>query len=163
MRGEIIVSKLKSYTKEELQDVLNNCITLKEVLEKLGLSGVGNNYKTLHKYIELYELSTEHIDCNRKYAFSHNKYDTKEKFLKAAKDGICKIKPRLIIEKLVSYGIKEYKCETCGIDSWNGLPIKLELHHKNGIHNDDKLDNWQLLCPNCHSQTDNYRALNIKK
>ena len=42
-------------------------------------------------------------------------------------------------------------------------PIPLELHHKNGINSDNSLTNLELLCPNCHALTDNYRAKNIKK
>ena len=41
-----------------------------------------------------------------------------------------------------------------------GQPIKLELHHINGNHNDNRLENLQFLCPNCHSFTDNYRGKN---
>ena len=158
-----IISKLEYYTKEELQDVLNTSNTFKEVLEKVGLTSIGNNYKTLHKYIEKHDLSTEHIDNNRGFVTSHAKYTSKESFINAIENGICKIKPRPIIERLVKYGLKEYRCEICGIDSWNNKPIVLELHHKNGNHDDGKLSNLQLLCPNCHSQTDNFRALNISK
>jgi 5-methylcytosine-specific restriction endonuclease McrA len=32
----------------------------------------------------------------------------------------------------------------------------LQLHHVNGDGTDDRIDNLQLLCPNCHSQTDSY-------
>ena len=38
----------------------------------------------------------------------------------------------------------------------------MELHHINGNHNDNRLENLQLLCPNCHAYTDNYRGKNIK-
>lgn len=34
-------------------------------------------------------------------------------------------------------------------------------YNKNGDHDDNQLSNLQILCPNCHSQTDNFRALNI--
>lgn len=34
----------------------------------------------------------------------------------------------------------------------------MELHHINGNHFDLRLENLQLLCPNCHAQTDNYRG-----
>jgi predicted HNH restriction endonuclease len=39
-------------------------------------------------------------------------------------------------------------------------PIPLELHHITGINNDHRLENLQMLCPNCHAFTDNYRGKN---
>lgn len=52
---------------------------------------------------------------------------------------------------------QEGKCAECGLQSWQGKPITLELHHINGIHGDDREENLIFLCPNCHSQTDNFR------
>ena len=45
--------------------------------------------------------------------------------------------------------------------NWDGdnNPI-LELHHKDGNHNNNTLENCLLLCPNCHSLTDNYKFKN---
>lgn len=37
-------------------------------------------------------------------------------------------------------------------------PIALELHHINGIKDDLRIENLQILCPNCHAFTDNYRG-----
>lgn len=34
--------------------------------------------------------------------------------------------------------------------------IPLELHHKDGNHYNNDLANLEILCPNCHAQTDNY-------
>ena len=34
------------------------------------------------------------------------------------------------------------------------------MHHINGINTDNRLENLQLLCPNCHALTDNYRGKN---
>jgi len=48
-------------------------------------------------------------------------------------------------------------CQSCGISEWKGNEIVLELHHKDGNGENDDLENLTLLCPNCHSQTDNYR------
>lgn len=56
---------------------------------------------------------------------------------------------------LVEFGYKEWKCDCCGNTEWMGQKIPLEVHHVNGGSN--KLDNIQLLCPNCHAQTPNYR------
>lgn len=63
-------------------------------------------------------------------------------------------------DRLFESGLKEYKCECCGISEWQGKPITLQVHHINGNHFDNSLENIQILCPNCHSQTDNYCAKN---
>lgn len=42
-----------------------------------------------------------------------------------------------------------------------GKPIALELHHVNGVKDDLRIENLQILCPNCHAFTDNYRGKNI--
>lgn len=60
--------------------------------------------------------------------------------------------------RLLKEGLKEYKCEMCGNTEWQGKPIPLELHHINGDHSDLRIENLQILCPNCHAFTDNYRG-----
>lgn len=53
-----------------------------------------------------------------------------------------------------------YKCFSCKNDKWLGKPITLELHHNDGNYKNNTLLNLSLLCPNCHSFTDNYKAKN---
>ena len=65
--------------------------------------------------------------------------------------------------KLLQEGYKEYKCERCGLTLWLNNPIPLELHHKDGNHNNNTLENYELLCPNCHALTDSYRGKNSSK
>lgn len=61
-------------------------------------------------------------------------------------------------QKLLKEGIKEHICECCGNTIWNGQPIVLEVHHKDGDRSNNELENLQLLCPNCHSMTSNWRG-----
>ena len=59
--------------------------------------------------------------------------------------------------RILRDGIKENKCERCGnTGMWFGSPLTLQLHHKDGNSRNHKLDNLELLCPNCHTQTDTW-------
>lgn len=62
--------------------------------------------------------------------------------------------------RLLNEGIKENKCEICGISSWMDKPIQLQLDHIDGNPHNHKLENLRLLCPNCHSQTKTYCGKN---
>jgi hypothetical protein len=63
-------------------------------------------------------------------------------------------------KRLVSAGLKGTSCERCGIDEWEGSPLSIQLHHVNGVKDDNRLENLELLCPNCHSQTENWGGRN---
>jgi hypothetical protein len=64
--------------------------------------------------------------------------------------------------RLIKDGIKEEKCEVCGITEWNGKRVSFELDHIDGNRTNHKIENLRIICPNCHSQTHTYRARNIK-
>lgn len=63
-----------------------------------------------------------------------------------------------------SYLIEKYgnKCMDCGWCEVNKTSnkIPIELEHIDGNSENNILDNLKLLCPNCHSLTSTYRALN---
>jgi len=66
----------------------------------------------------------------------------------------------LVKQRIVKENLIEYKCKKCGIDSWQGESIVLDLDHINGNNRDNRLTNLRYLCPNCHSQTDTYKGRN---
>lgn len=70
---------------------------------------------------------------------------------------------KTIKKKLLEKGYLKYNCNFCKINNWNNKEIVLELNHINGINTDNRIENLELLCPNCHSQTNNFRGRNINK
>lgn len=54
------------------------------------------------------------------------------------------------------------KCQLCGWGIKNEYTNKypLEVHHIDGDYANNKEENLQLLCPNCHSLTESYKAHN---
>lgn len=63
-------------------------------------------------------------------------------------------------ERIIREGLKKDECERCGTSEWLGKPLSPQLHHVNGDGLDNRLENLQLLCPNCHAQTDNWGGRN---
>jgi predicted nucleic acid-binding Zn ribbon protein len=57
------------------------------------------------------------------------------------------------------YGEKCSKCGWCEVNPTSGK-IPIELEHKDGNSENNELENLELLCPNCHSLTPTYKALN---
>lgn len=56
---------------------------------------------------------------------------------------------------------REHKCEKCLNEKWFEEPIVLEVDHVDGNRKNNSRENLKLLCPNCHSQTPNWRGRNI--
>lgn len=41
--------------------------------------------------------------------------------------------------RLFAAGLKENRCEECGISEWRGRPLNAALHHRNGVRDDNRL------------------------
>ena len=83
-----------------------------------------------------------------------------ELYLVRGRESTCRthLKRRLLAE-----GLKTSRCEECGVAEWRGRPLSMALHHINGDGRDNRLENLQLLCPNCHSQTENFSGRGRKR
>lgn len=64
---------------------------------------------------------------------------------------------------LLRDGLKTARCEGCQGSEWVGKPMPLELHHINGNPFDNRIENLQMLCPNCHALTDNHAGRGIRR
>lgn len=113
------------------------------------MRAAGGNHATLRKYAErVWLIPTDHFDPHAvqriqlatrvprplsEYLTEHSSYSRGA------------LKRRLFAE-----GFKERRCELCGVgERWRGRPMSLVLDHMNGVADDNRLENLQIVCPNC--------------
>lgn len=54
------------------------------------------------------------------------------------------------------------KCSCCGqLPIWNNKPLELQLDHIDGNSDNNFPNNLRLLCPNCHTQTENFGSRGV--
>lgn len=148
-------SKIYSISDEEFCKLVSESNSYSDILRALGLgTNGGSSTDILKKRIAELNCSIEHF--NRKVNSKRQNYTLEEILVEnSTYANITSLKRRLINEEKL-----EYKCALCGIDSWLGNPLSLQLDHINGVNNDHRLCNLRFLCPNCHSQTETYAGRN---
>ncbi len=141
-------------TDDEFIKITNESVSMAEACSKVGIHF--NTFKRRAVKLGCYNpnqggknkekpwMSERKIDIQEILDGKHPQYQT------------YKLKKRLYLE-----GLKQNKCEVCGVDKWNGSVIECELDHIDGNSKNHSLDNLRILCPNCHSQTETFRAKNI--
>lgn len=148
-----MVNKIDLLSDSEFEKLISKCSCISDVLEHLGYSTNGNSWGNKIVKERMEKLDLFFIKANPNYGKAGKALPLSSILIKDSEYNRTKLKERLVEE-----GLKEYKCECCGISEWNGKYLALQLHHINGIHNDNRLTNLQLLCPNCHVQTDNFAS-----
>ena len=142
----------RQYSKEELEEIVRKSKSDGDVAEAIGYNrDSGSARQSIHMMYEEYGFDISH--------FNRQPWNKGNYLFEDLKLGVYKKRDSLI-NMLISQ--RGRKCECCGMTQWLGKDINLEVHHKDGNHINNDQDNLQLLCPNCHSYTDNWRG-RIKK
>lgn len=149
----------RRYTIDDLRVAVRDNSSIAGVLRQLGLKPLGGNYRTINHLIDEYSIDTSHFTgqgWNVGLAFKPNNGMSDEELFSENSQYKCSWRLRERYRKAT--GINH--CENCGLEVWLGQRISLEIHHLNGNHTDNRLENLKLLCPNCHALTSNYRGKN---
>lgn len=146
---------MKQIDREEFVKICNESITMAAACSKLNM----------------------HFNTFRRYAVKFGCYRPNQGGKGASKSSGRKISTNEILEgkhpeyqtyklklRLLEEGLIEDKCEKCG---WHEKPLgakysPCELHHKDGNPHNHLRENLEMICPNCHSLTESYRAKNKK-
>lgn len=136
------------YTDEEIIEKAKEVTSIAGLLRKLNLIVAGGNYYTIKK-----KLKQLNVDTNHWTGPAWNKGQQLKKWEEYSKSGHMR---KHLIRR------KNFTCESCFLNTWLDKPIALELHHIDGDRTNNSIENLQILCPNCHSFTDNYRGRAVK-
>lgn len=162
-----MASIIYKISKDQFKKIVEESSTFTEILKKCDLDNKGSNINTVKRRIKKENIDFSHI----KTGFNHNKGRTFIKQQISLEEALSKYfiinskSTRQIIIKLIKrYNLLEISCKECLCSSiWNNKPLSLQLHHINGINDDNRLENLAFLCPNCHSQTMNYAGKSCRK
>lgn len=147
----------KQYTTEDVISAVATNLSIAGVLRALGLKPVGGNYKTINNIIHKNNIDISHFTgqgWNVGLKFRPRAEVTDESIFVADSTYNCSWRLRERYKKHTGFN----KCQICGLSEWHGHPIPLEIHHINGNNRDNRLENLQLVCPNCHALTEHYRG-----
>lgn len=152
------ISKAYQISDVEFKEIIASSNSYCDCARKLGMSPNGaNSAIQIKKRIAELDCDISHFSQTANANNISTKYSLQEILVENSQ---YTARSRLKI-RLLNEGLLEYKCALCGnIGEWQGKLLSLQLDHKNGINNDNRLENLRFLCPNCHSQTETYAGKN---
>lgn len=140
----------EQFTKEELEQWTKDSRSYRQLGQKIGYSMKGgSSHNEIKLMIQYHNLDISHFTGQ---GWNVNNFD----YSRFKKGNVIKLTSALpaIVQ------LRGHQCEVCKNVEWNNQPIPLEIHHIDGDPLNNDLKNLQLLCPNCHSQTETWRGKN---
>ena len=147
------------YEKNYFSEIIKNSINYTDVCRKLNIGTGKGNRDTIKKYVNEYGLQIEHFYIPSKVKLK-NKFSLDEILIENSNY----IHTTSLKNRLYDEGLKQRCCELCGQgEEWMGKKMSLILDHKNGTHNDNRIENLRIVCPNCNATLDTHGGKNIVK
>lgn len=133
-----------------------------DICRAFNIKSSGRTVETLKKYLDRFNISMKHFDRTKRFLDkNYSSYRKNEEiFIENSPVETSVVKDRILKQNLIPYICNRKECSNTGM--WHGIPMTLQLEHKNGNNRDHRLENLCFLCPNCHSITATWGAKNIK-
>lgn len=143
---------MQKYSDNQLKTAVVNSTSIAGVLKYLGISvNSGTSHTHISKRVKALGLDVSHFKPNRVKYFGGNKPRKAEEVL-VLKTGGYQEHTKALRRALLEIGRKE-ECKCGQGPVWNGKLLTLQIEHINGNNLDDRSENLEFLCPNCHTQT----------
>jgi hypothetical protein len=156
-----VEARWRKYSKELLEEAVSNSTSVMGVLRFLDLIQAGGTHAHISRMIRRFEIDTSHFVRYQNGA--HRLRLLPEQILVRRPTGSRRTKPHLLRRALLETG-RDLRCALCGNDGqWMGRPLTLAVDHVDGDFSNNEPGNVRFLCPNCHSQTENFAGRSRNK
>ena len=176
---------LSKISKDEIVEAISKSKSYSQVLNTLEVNRSGSNQTTLKNFITKYNIDITHfnkyktsvknycLNCgkeiNHRNKFCNNtchaEYNRKQ-YVERWKQGL---ETGTVGEDIIATAVRKYMfekhnnaCQKCGwnqVNPFTGV-VPLQIHHIDGDCKNNKENNLELLCPNCHALTENFGSRN---
>jgi hypothetical protein len=149
------------YSESAAREAIAASTNWSQALRRLGLRAAGGNHAVLKRWAAVWGISTAHFapfaDAARHLRRAETPLD--EILVERSSYDRSSLKRRLY-----AAGIKAARCELCGQgEIWHGKRMSLILDHINGVHDDNRRENLQIVCPNCAATLTTHCARNLPR
>lgn len=126
----------------------------------MGMCASGGGTATLKKWTQRWGIPTDHFDP---YASQRGPRPSVRRPLEEVLVEDSTFNRGHLKQRLYDEGVKERRCELCGQgETWRGRKMSLILDHINGRGRDNRLENLQVVCPNCAATLDTHCGRNLR-
>ena len=148
---------------EQFKKIVAKSNSLAEITRYFGFCISSSNYNALRQRLDKDGIDYSHIKLgmgsNKNRKFPNRAIPLEEVMIKGSTYNRTNLKRRLL-----KNGMLNNKCDICGQEEiWNNQKLVMVLDHINGINNDHRGENLQMLCPNCNSQQKTFAGRQNKK
>lgn len=141
----------KTYSLDEIKQMVAETRGFNELSKRMGYKGnTSYTNNQLRKYFDENNIDYSH--------YNGQAWRAGGQLADLAQNDFGVITPSIIKKHLLQE--REHKCECCQQTEWLGQKIMLEVHHIDGNRANNTRENLMLLCPNCHSMTENWCGKN---